>query len=139
MTSGKQLYRSCRAPLGGVCAGVADYFGMDAIVARIATVAGTVLSGGLLGVAYIAMVVVVPKAPDCTSCYDVRPQSAVSDKTGPIPLAQMRSRSDYRTSSRGNLYRRTYCEVGHTPPEPPEGIDFASDDGFAVRDFYQVK
>ena len=125
--------------MGGVCAGVADYFGMDAIVARIVTVVGTVMSGGLLGVAYVAMVVVLPKASDCASCYDVRPQSAVSDKSGPIPLVPQVRPEDRRAASRDALYRRAYCEVGHTPPQPPAGVESLSDEGFVARDLYQGK
>lgn len=133
---GKRLYRACKAPLGGVCAGVADYFGMDAIVARIVAVAGTIVSGGLLGVAYVAMVAVVPREPDCASCYDVRPQAVVSDKSGPIPFSPKPCGCRRETSA---YMRQSYRSVGHIPPEPPVGL---GDDGFENDidfGFYQVK
>ena len=46
---GRKLTRDANARLGGVCAGVARYFGIDPIVARILVVAGALLTGGLLG------------------------------------------------------------------------------------------
>ncbi|MBQ3106398.1 MAG: PspC domain-containing protein [Eggerthellaceae bacterium] len=117
-----------------MCGGVADYFGMDAIVARIVAVAGTVLSGGLLGVAYAAMVMVVPKAPDCASCYDVRPQAAVSDKSGPIPVPQ----SPGTASPRAQV-QKPYCSVGHIPPEPPAGARRESAEETLYYEIYQAK
>ena len=51
MTSEKRLLRSRKALIGGVCAGVADYFNVDPVIVRIIMVVFTLASGGLLGIA----------------------------------------------------------------------------------------
>ena len=73
---GRKLTRDANARLGGVCAGVARYFGIDPIVARILVVAGTLLTGGLLVVAYVALIFVLPKSSVSGDVFDVRPESA---------------------------------------------------------------
>ena len=55
MTSEKRLLRSRKALIGGVCAGVADYFNVDPVIVRIIMVVFTLASGGLLGIAYILL------------------------------------------------------------------------------------
>ena len=47
MTQEKRLNRSRDALLGGVCAGVAEYFDVDPVVVRILVVVLTVASAGL--------------------------------------------------------------------------------------------
>ncbi len=44
-----------RARLMGVCAGIADYFGLDLTLVRIAWVLGTVLGFGSLVLIYLAI------------------------------------------------------------------------------------
>ena len=46
--------------LGGVCAGVADYFGLDATLVRLLTVVGAVFGLGSLVVAYVVAWAVMP-------------------------------------------------------------------------------
>ena len=77
---GRKLTRDVNARLGGVCAGVARYFGIDPIVARILVVAGTLLTGGLLAVAYVALIFVLPKSSVSGDVFDVRPERAVLRK-----------------------------------------------------------
>jgi phage shock protein PspC (stress-responsive transcriptional regulator) len=48
--------------LGGVCAGLADYLGVDVTVVRLATVVATVLGAGSLVVAYLAAWLLMPEA-----------------------------------------------------------------------------
>ncbi len=56
----KRLYRSRRnAVIGGVCAGIADYFGWDAYNVRWATVL-LALFGGLDIIVYIVLWIVLP-------------------------------------------------------------------------------
>ena len=59
----KKLYRSLKnRMLAGVCAGVADYFGLDPTVIRLAWVVFSCLAGsGVL--AYIICAIVIPNAP----------------------------------------------------------------------------
>jgi phage shock protein C len=46
--------------IGGVCAGVADYFGLDPTLVRILTVVGAVLGLGSVVVAYVVAWAVMP-------------------------------------------------------------------------------
>jgi len=63
MTQGKKLYRSTTdTMLAGVCAGLADYFGIDATIVRLIFVA-LLLSGTLGFWAYLVMWIVVPEEP----------------------------------------------------------------------------
>ena len=47
--------------LGGVCSGIATYFGIDANLVRLLVVVGTVLGFGTLIIAYIAAWVLMPQ------------------------------------------------------------------------------
>jgi phage shock protein PspC (stress-responsive transcriptional regulator) len=57
----KRLVRSRDRMLGGVCAGVADYFGLDVNLVRILTVIATVLGVGSLVIVYIALWIMLPE------------------------------------------------------------------------------
>lgn len=60
----KTLYRSRDDRMaGGVCAGIADYFGLDPTVVRLLTVVATLLSSGGAIIAYIVLWAVVPEEP----------------------------------------------------------------------------
>lgn len=59
----KRLYRSSRnAVIGGVCAGVADYFQVDPTIVRLVW-AATILLGGTGLIAYVLAWLVIPPAP----------------------------------------------------------------------------
>ena len=47
--------------LGGVCSGVADYFGIDVTLVRVLTVLGAVFGLGSLLVAYVVAWILVPQ------------------------------------------------------------------------------
>ena len=47
----------------GVCAGIADYTGIDVTLVRVGVVVLTVITNGLMAVAYIAAGVLAPKKP----------------------------------------------------------------------------
>ena len=48
--------------VAGVCSGVADYFGVDPTIVRLAVVVGTVLGFGTLLVAYVLAWLLMPEA-----------------------------------------------------------------------------
>lgn len=48
--------------IGGVCASLADYFGLDVTLVRVLVVVGTVLGLGSLILAYLAGWILIPKA-----------------------------------------------------------------------------
>ncbi len=58
----KRLYRSRERMLGGVCGGVADYFGMDKTIARL-IFAALVLAYGTGFWLYLLMWIIVPEEP----------------------------------------------------------------------------
>ena len=60
----KKLYRSrSNRMVAGVCAGLADFFGIDPTVVRLIFVAGTLLGFGSLILVYLVMFIVVPEQP----------------------------------------------------------------------------
>lgn len=64
---GKQLYRSREGRLvAGVCAGLGDYFGIDATIVRLIFVAFTVFAGmGLL--LYVVAWLIIPEQGESSS------------------------------------------------------------------------
>jgi phage shock protein PspC (stress-responsive transcriptional regulator) len=60
----KKLYRSASKPmLGGVCAGLGEYLGIDPTVVRVITVLAAFLSAGTAGLVYLAMWLIIPQEP----------------------------------------------------------------------------
>jgi len=63
----KRLYRSRDDRIvGGVCAGLGDFLGIDPVLVRLGFVAALLLGWpgvGLLVVAYLVMLIVVPEEP----------------------------------------------------------------------------
>lgn len=92
MTSEKRLLRSRKALIGGVCAGVADYFNVDPVIVRIIMVVFTLASGGLLGIAYILLWIVLPLEPKEEAPLDVHPQSVHSETYGTFESAAPRAK-----------------------------------------------
>jgi len=60
----KKLYRSRNnRMIAGVCAGLAEFFGIDVTVVRLLFAAGALLGFGSFILIYIVMFVVVPEEP----------------------------------------------------------------------------
>jgi len=53
--------------LAGVCAGVADYFGLDATLVRVIVAVVSVITGGAGVLAYLAAWVIIPEEGEKTS------------------------------------------------------------------------
>lgn len=65
-TGNNQLYRSREnRMIGGVCAGLGEFFGIDPTIVRLFFVFGAIFFGfpGALVLIYIVMLLVVPEAP----------------------------------------------------------------------------
>jgi phage shock protein C len=63
---GRRLVRSSTdAKIAGVCGGLAEYFGVDATLVRVAWIVLAVLPGACIGgvLAYLAAWLIIPKAP----------------------------------------------------------------------------
>jgi len=59
----KKLYRSRNdVVIGGVCGGIAEYFGVDAILVRLLAVFAVLFGGGGV-LAYVIMWIIVPERP----------------------------------------------------------------------------
>ena len=62
MENYRKLYRTQDALIAGVCGGLAEFFGLDASLVRIATVV-LILFFGLSLWVYIILWIIIPKAP----------------------------------------------------------------------------
>jgi phage shock protein PspC (stress-responsive transcriptional regulator) len=63
-SAGRRLYRIHEGELiGGVCTGLAAYADLDVTLVRLLFVVLTILTGGVLALAYLVMMFVVPVAP----------------------------------------------------------------------------
>lgn len=63
MNTSRQLRRSeSNRMIGGVCAGVADFLGVDTAVVRVLTAVGALFSLGTVALIYLVMWVLVPQA-----------------------------------------------------------------------------
>jgi phage shock protein PspC (stress-responsive transcriptional regulator) len=77
----KTLYRSkSDRMIGGVCAGLADYFELDPTVVRLLAVLAAVLSSGAAIIAYLVMWIAVPEQGGSPEKGHV-----MSDETAPAP------------------------------------------------------
>ncbi len=64
MPENRKLYRSRNnRMIAGVCAGLADFFGIDVTVVRLVFAAGALLGFGSFILIYIVMFIVVPEEP----------------------------------------------------------------------------
>ncbi|WP_139651541.1 PspC domain-containing protein [Raoultibacter phocaeensis] len=127
MAADKRLYRSRDALIGGVCAGIAEYFDIDPIVARILAVVLTLATAGTFAIAYLALWIILPLAPDPTAPVEVKPESVHSETYGPVyyeaPPATEQAAS-HAPTEKGPYYTypdatHSYPTSGHVPPEPP--------------------
>jgi phage shock protein C len=60
----KKLFRSrSKRMIVGVCAGLADFFGIDPTVVRLLFVVGTLLGFGSFILLYVVLFIVVPEEP----------------------------------------------------------------------------
>lgn len=78
----KHLYRSrSNRVFAGVCGGLAEFFGLDATLIRLAFVLGIVFGFGSLLVVYLVMLFIVPEEP--LSAVPVPPQPLPVEPTPP--------------------------------------------------------
>jgi phage shock protein C len=61
----KRLYRSAKDRIiGGVCGGIADYFGIDPVIIRILWIIVTLASLGFGILAYLLAWIIIPRNPN---------------------------------------------------------------------------
>ena len=115
MTSEKRLLRSRKALIGGVCAGVADYFNVDPVIVRIIMVVFTLASGGLLGIAYILLWIVLPLEPKEEAPLDVHPQSVHSETYGTFEFGDTPRKTESGAQNAPNPAQAAGWRYAHPP------------------------
>ncbi len=126
MKNEKSLYRSRNSLIGGVCKGIAEYFNIDPLIVQILTVILTLLTSGLLAIAYIALWIILPLAPEDPDPVDVQPAEVHSENYGQVEYANKPSSESVSSASAATqvaeAYRSTeqYTGAAHVPPLPPK-------------------
>lgn len=62
--NGKRLYKSRDKKVSGVCAGIAEYFGIDPTLIRLLWAVGTLFTVGTGILAYVICALIIPDVPD---------------------------------------------------------------------------
>lgn len=103
------------AVFGGVCAGIADYFDMDAILIRVAAIILGVVTVGAAVIPYVILWIILPSQPaPHDSLVDVNPFEVQSDKYTCV------INSD--TCSTRTVNHGIFAGAGHVPPKPPLNV-----------------
>lgn len=76
----RRLYRTT-GPIGGVAGGLADYFGIDPVLVRLAIVAGAIIGFPLVPLVYVAAWMIIPQADPAP----VAPLMAPNPAANPAP------------------------------------------------------
>lgn len=124
MNADRRLYRGNGAVAGGVCAGIAAYFGADSIVVRILAVMLAIVTCGFAVLVYVLLWIALPRMPRRSEPYDITPDEAHSDAYGSFNPARLADANDSRFATAAvarAMERGSYKGVGHLPPEPPAG------------------
>ena len=118
-----RLYRGSKAVCGGVCSGIAAYFGADSLVVRILTVMLAIVTCGFALVVYVLLWMILPRVRVRNEPYDVTPAEAHSETYGVFDPEKVSDAKEARVAAaaqaRTNL-RSHFVGVGHLPPEPPK-------------------
>ena len=124
MKEQKRLYRSNDNRLiGGVCAGIADYFNCDPLVVRILAVVLVIVTSGLLGIAYVALWLILPLSSNTAGVpVDVQPEQVHSENYGKVtsPCCEKKSEASVVPDASYSV-----PVAGHVPPEPPKAYGSA--------------
>lgn len=91
--SKKKLYRSRASLIGGVCAGIADFFDLDDIVVRVLAVLIACTTLGVGGLIYLVMWIALPLAPSGYTPYEVKAEHVDSSNYGSVDVSQARGRT----------------------------------------------
>ena len=106
MNSKKTIYRDAKhGRIAGVCAGIAEYFGLEVWLVRILTVtAFFLLAGPFVLVSYVACWFIFDKKPQNPEAMNYSQPVEVSGKgwrnaNGPVPRGGLSQQSDKKTFS----------------------------------------
>ncbi len=115
MAAQHQLRRSQNAVLGGVCAGIAEYFDADPVVVRILFAALTVLTLGAAVVPYAILCIAISDSRLQEEPLDVEPEEAHSTVFGNLDACAMRDRKN--KAAMASALKQ--FGSAHMPPSPP--------------------
>lgn len=109
-----KFYRSSDG-ITGVCAGIAEHYGVDALPVRLLFVMLFAMSLGLFGIVYLFLMLCWPRKGAPGGIYEVKPHAVDSTAFGSL------ADEDIRRMSRGRGHHRADAplSVGHIPPPPP--------------------
>lgn len=125
MAPDKTLSRSRDAVLGGVCAGLADRFAVDAVIVRTLAVVLAIASSGLVVLVYLALWAILPKASLEESVVDVSPEYVHSEAHG----GQVDAGVACGQSAPFAASSVRQPGAGHVPPVPPTAQAASSSSG----------
>ena len=112
----RRLYRSRSGLIGGVCAGLADLFDLDAIVVRVLAVLIACTTAGMGGLIYVVMWIALPLSPEGYVPYEVQAEHVDSSNYGHVDVSQARGRTS------GELSDISAAEGMNTPVRVIVGI-----------------
>lgn len=118
MSSKRVLYRARERLIAGVCAGIAEFTNVDAVVVRILAVVVTITTLGVAGLLYLVLWAVMPKAHQEVVPLEIRPESLHSDTYGPVDLpATVKDHVSQEVKAR--YLGSSFAHTAHIPPDPP--------------------
>lgn len=83
----KRLYKSADAVIGGVCGGIAEYFGIDATLVRIIAVALLIVFWGVPVIPYLILMIALPVDPSVAQGYvNARVETTAHSQDEQAPL-----------------------------------------------------
>ncbi len=85
----RRLYRSRDAYIGGVCAGIAEYYGLDALVVRILAIMLFIMTLGLDTIVYLVLWAHLPLEPEEAKPLEIEPESAELAHYGAVEYYMM--------------------------------------------------
>jgi phage shock protein C len=112
--SSSGFYRSSNGVIGGVCAGIAEHYGIDALPVRLVAALLLIASLGLIVFVYLILYLKWPLRSNDGSMFEVKPHTVDSTAYGEL---------SYETIDHMGVGRRLRADaplsVGHIPPLPP--------------------
>ncbi|MEF9841746.1 MAG: PspC domain-containing protein [Raoultibacter sp.] len=126
MYNDKALYRSRDGLIGGVCAGLSDYFSIDPVLIRIVMVVATLVTSGFGGIFYVVMWIILPQEAQEPAPVDVAPESVHSETYGVVAPPCVTQQPCSSVFSEGGVSgfsdagKNVSVGTGHIPPVPPQ-------------------
>lgn len=115
VTSEKRLLRSRKALIGGVCAGRGPIISTSILSSSVSSWWCSPASGGLLGIAYILLWIVLPLEPKEEAPLDVHPQSVHSETYGTFEFGDTPRKTESGAQNAPNPAQAAGWRYAHPP------------------------